>query len=121
ERMKEIIARPRPVAISDAQLEGAFHLPHDLILVDAQQPDEVDNRGNGGFAYAHRADLFGLDQADVAVEFFQMLGKARCRHPAGCAAADNHNAADRIEGHWPSKDLCCKTTVYMTICNCHGK
>ena len=69
-------------------------LADELVLVDAEQPVEDDNRRNGRFADADGADLFGFDERDFD-ERVQLFRQGVSRDPAGGSAPCDHHAFDR--------------------------
>src|SRR5580700_11926349 len=106
EGVKIRMAEPAPVAKFNAELEGRLGFAHDIVFVDTEQGIEGANRRNGRFADAHRADLGRFDDGDLAVAILQYSREGRGGHPAGRAAADNHDAADAvIRGHGPRDTL----------------
>jgi len=105
EGVEVAVALPRPVDKFNAQLEGALRAPQELGLVQPQHLVEGLDRRDGGFAHADGADLVALDQRDGAAPTHRTRQRGG-RHPAGRAAADDHDAAQRavavLHGRAPS-------------------
>ncbi len=93
ERVDVTIADARPVLEQNAELEGRGRRAHELLLVDAQELVEHAHRRHGGFADAHRADLFGFDQRDVE-QIAELLRERGGGDPAGGAAACDDDSSD---------------------------
>ena len=89
-----------PVHKLDAELERALGRSNEVILVQPEQIVEQANLGDGRLPHPDRADLFGLDQVDVAVVGAQDLGEGRRRHPARSPPAHDDDLADplRVSG-----------------------
>ncbi|PAV67797.1 hypothetical protein WR25_02667 [Diploscapter pachys] len=81
----------------DAQLEAAAGRAQELGFVDAEEAVEAENRRNGGFAYAHRADRVGFDQGNRSLAVGQEASRGGRHHPAGGATADDQEPADRLD------------------------
>ena len=82
-----------PVQELDAQLETALGLADEFILVDLQHAvEELDHRDRR-LADADGADLLALHQRDGDLAA-QDLGQGRGGHPAGGAAAGDHDLPD---------------------------
>jgi len=92
EAVEVVLADVAPAFEVDAQLEHGLRLGHELLLVDAAQLVEGQQRRDRGLADADGADLVGLDQRDGQA-LAQRLGQARGCHPAGGAAAGDDDAA----------------------------
>src|SRR5450755_335533 len=93
------MAEARPVSELDGQFVSGLCLPDQVILIDAQRPDEIHDGRDRGLADTDRADTLGLNQAYARAEPFQHSGEARGRHPAGRPTAYDDNALDWIIRH----------------------
>ena len=83
EIVEVVVAEATPVDELDAELEGGIRLANELVLVDAEQLVEEDDRRNRGLADADSADFFGLRSSVircVAATFF--ASAAAAIHPA---------------------------------------
>ncbi len=88
---------PAPVDELDAEFERRAGLADELRLVDAQQAVEVEDMRDRRLADPDGADRLRFDQVDLHPG--QHMGQRRGRHPAGGAAADHDDAADRQRVH----------------------
>ena len=86
------IADARPVDELDAEFERALRAFHEIDLVDLEHVVEYFQMRHGCFAHADGADFFRFDEPDRILAA-QHLGTCRCRHPAGRAAADDHDVS----------------------------
>src|SRR5690606_6391595 len=94
ERVHVAMAGAHPVDELDAHLERALDVAHEVVLVDAQELEEIADRRDGRLADAHRADLLRLDEVHRGVAVPQEARAGRGRHPARRAAADDDDPAD---------------------------
>src|SRR5256885_11297024 len=85
-----------PVDELDAELEARLALVDHLERVDARQREIIAKMRDGRFAETDGADLFGLDEPDF--DLAEPFREDRGGHPAGGAAADDRNLADRLVG-----------------------
>src|ERR1051325_3560358 len=97
--MQVAVSEPAPVAELDAELEGRLGATDEVVLVDAEEPVEQLDRRDGGFPDADRSDLRRLDQLDAGDRSVADPRQRGRRHPAGRAAADDGDAADRLAWH----------------------
>src|SRR5690606_19940507 len=95
------MARSHPVDELDADLERPLHVAHEIVLIDAQELEEIADRRDRGFADADRAALFRLDEPDRRPPAAQEPAQRRGGHPAGRAAADDDDALDAAGGRVP--------------------
>src|SRR5262249_44745846 len=93
------VARPRPVRKLDAELEARLGLADQVILIDAEQADDIDDRRNGRLPDTDGADVSRLDETDAAVRVLEELGENRRRHPPGRSSANDGDPADGIDWH----------------------
>ena len=91
EGMDVRVPRPGPVHELDAELDAGLRGAHEFVLVDLHGPVEVADRRNRGLAHAHGADLIGLDELDVIGHTLRHPRERGRGHPAGGAAADDHD------------------------------
>ena len=89
-----------PVLEFDAQFAGPLRGAHDLELVEPERAKEIANRGHGGFADPHRADLRRIDHRDLEAVLREVVGKAGGRHPARGATSDDDEFPDAVVSHW---------------------
>jgi hypothetical protein len=99
ERVEIAGAGRAPVDELDAELERALGRGDELVLVDAEHPVESDQRRDGRLADADGADLLGFDQRDLGDAVVEEAREGRRGHPAGGAAADDDDIADRMFVH----------------------
>ena len=120
-RMEIAFALVLPVFKHDAKFECGLRGLHKLRLADAEQPVIGDQRRDRAFAHADGADRIGFHQCHFGHRAQRARNRCR-RHPAGCAAAGNNNAAwnkcGRIHGlsfdHWlklRSKKACIRPAL----------
>src|SRR5262249_17996842 len=99
ERVDVRVLGPRPMLELDAELEARVGFADQLILIDAEQPDDVDDGRDGRLADTDGPDLGRFDQTDAAVSALEELGQDCRRPPTGGSPADNGDTADSIDGH----------------------
>src|SRR5690606_4040724 len=92
-------AGTQPVDEFDAELDGAAGLAHELGLVDAEHNVEAFDMRQRRLADTDGADLVALDQGDVVIDRRQQACEARRAHPAGSAAAEDHDAIGAVRRH----------------------
>src|SRR5204863_123521 len=67
-----------------------------VVLVQPQHLVEGLDGRDRRLSDADRADLFGFDQRDLCIAIVEQPGEGGGRHPAGGAAADDHDLSDRM-------------------------
>src|SRR5687768_1412451 len=92
------VAASCPVFERDPELDGAAGHAQELAFIEIENPVKGADGGERGLAYAHRADLLGLDQRDVE-QAAQLLRQRRRRAPARGAAPRNDDLFDRLPIH----------------------
>ena len=93
EGMDIVLVDVAPAFELDAELEGALGRLEEILLLDLDQIVKGDQRRDGRFADADRADLFGFHQGDVQ-RLAEQPRQGRGGHPAGGAAAGDDNLVD---------------------------
>src|SRR5260221_9470684 len=96
--MEIAIADLTPIIELDPELKGRLRLPHELGFVDAEQVVERSDRRDRALAHADRSDRIGLNQGNLG-QAAERLAQRGSGHPAGSAAARNHNSAKRPAAH----------------------
>jgi hypothetical protein len=87
------VAAASPIHEFDAELERAHRLADEVVFVQVQRlVVEFDHRDRG-FAHADGADFLGFHQPD-RIGSVQHFRQRRGGHPAGGAAAHDHNFRD---------------------------
>jgi hypothetical protein len=99
EGMEVAFADPAPVHEFNAELERPLSCAHELVLIDPEHAVESDERRDGRFAHADRTDLLRLDERDPGVAVVEEARESGRSHPAGGAAADDDEVADRVFVH----------------------
>ena len=93
EAVDVLVAYCAPVFELDAQLERRLRGAHEILLVDPEQLVKRAEQRDRGLADADGTDLIRLDERDIEI-LAQQLAERGCGHPAGRAAADDHDLAD---------------------------
>ena len=102
ERVHVGVAAPAPVDELDPELERCVGGGKELVLVNSEQPVELDDRRDRRLADADRADVARLDQRDSDLLCGEHSAQRSRAHPAGGAATADDDAADgALRGHPP--------------------
>ncbi len=74
---------PRPILEFDAELEARVRFADQVILIDTEQPDDIDDRRDRRLTDPDGPDFGRLDQTDTASALVEELRQDRSRHPSG--------------------------------------
>src|SRR3546814_357566 len=103
------IAIPRlaPADEIEPELEGRAGAADEVVLVDPEQLVEVEQRRNRRLADADGADRRRFDYGNAHVLIGERAPDRRRRHPAGGAAAHDHDVPYRPPAHRHSPAIAC--------------